>query len=177
MTISEHLQLRAFARIDGAYLGILWTISFACYIMGMSQPTIGLIGTTTALASPLYAARRLWKFRDDVREGEISFRRSMAYYIFMFFYASILFALAQYAYFEFLDNGFIVRQYIGLLSSPEAQSMLKAYGLTAKEVMDNLNELSQTSAILIATNIMVMNLLIGVILSLPVAAATKRAKN
>ena len=49
MTISEHLQLRAFARIDGAYLGILWTISFACYIMGMSQPTIGLIGTATAL--------------------------------------------------------------------------------------------------------------------------------
>ena len=91
--------------------------------------------------------------------------------------ASILFALAQYAYFEFLDNGFIVRQYIGLLSSPEAQAMLKAYGLTAKEAMDNLNELSQTSAILIATNIMVMNLLIGVILSLPVAAATKRAKN
>ena len=60
---------------------------------------ISFIGSVTALASPFFAARRLWKFRDEVREGQISFLRSMAYYMLMFFYASVLFALAQYIYF------------------------------------------------------------------------------
>ena len=105
MTTPEYIQLRAFARIDGTYLGIIWTISFACYIIGISNPMIGMVGSIMALASPFYAFKRLRKFRDEIRDGHISLLRSMAYYMLMFFYASILFALAQYAYFAFLDNG------------------------------------------------------------------------
>lgn len=176
MTTPEYVQLRAFARIDGTYLGILWTMSFACYVIGMTHPLVGFIGTLIAVTSPFFAAKKLWKFRDEVREGTISFLRSMAYYMLMFFYGSILFALAQYVYFEFMDNGFIVREYISLMSTDEAKMMLKAYGLTAKQVTDSLNEMANTPSIMLALNIMTLNISIGIIMSLPVAAMTKRKK-
>ncbi|MGN0282311.1 MAG: DUF4199 domain-containing protein [Prevotella sp.] len=174
MTTPEYVQLRAFSRVDGAYLGILWTVSFICSIIGMTQPLMGFVGTLTALASPFFAAKRLWKFRDNVRDGQISFLRSMAYYILTFFYASILFALAQYIYFAFIDNGYIVKEYISIMSTDEAQTMLKAYGLTAKQVKDSLNEMAATSPIMIVLNIMTMNITIGILMSLPVAAMTKK---
>ena len=132
---------------------------------------------TCALPISFYAARRLRKFRDEIRDGEISFLRSMAYYMLMFFYASTLFAMAQYAYFAFLDNGFILRQYTSILSTSEAQTMLKAYGVSFKQAMDSINELAQTSPIMIALNIMTMNITIGILLSLPVAAVIKKMKN
>lgn len=176
MTTPEYVQLRAFARVDGTYLGILWIVSFACCIIGMKHPIISFIGSITALASPFFAAKRLWKFRDEVREGQISFLRSMAYYMMMFFYASVLFALAQYIYFAFIDGGYIMREYLSLMSTHEAKEMMKAYGLTAKQVKDSLNELGNTSPIMIALNIMTMNITIGILLSMPVAALTKRRK-
>ena len=176
MTTPEYVQLRAFARVDGTYLGILWIVSFACCIVGMEHPMISFIGSVTALASPFFAARRLWKFRDEVREGQISFLRSMAYYMLMFFYASVLFALAQYIYFAFIDGGYMIREYIGLMATDEAKTMMKAYGLTAKEVTDSLNELASTSPIMIALNIMTMNITIGILLSLPVATLTRKKK-
>ena len=176
MTILEHLQTRAFARIDGAYLGILWTISFACYIMGLSQPVIGMIGTATALATPFFAARRLGKFRDEVLDGSITTHRFIIHTLYMFFYASILFAVAQYAYFEFIDDGFIVRQYTGMMSSPEAQELLKAYGLTVKQAMESIEQLADTTPIAIAVNIMGMNLVLGLLLTIPVNVMTRKNK-
>lgn len=177
MTSQEYVQLRAFARVDGAYLGMLWIMCFACYIIGMNHPWISTIGSVATMLSPFYAARRLRIFRDEIRDGEISFLRSMAYYMLMFFYASTLFAMAQYAYFAFLDNGFILRQYTSILSTSEAQTMLKAYGVSFKQAMDSINELAQTSPIMIALNIMTMNITIGILLSLPVAAVIKKMKN
>ena len=176
MSRPEYVQLRAFARVDGTYLGILWTLSFACCIIGMTQPFVSFIGSLIAISSPFFAAKRLWKFRDEVREGEISFLRSMAYYMLMFFYASVLFALAQYIYFAFIDGGYILREYLSLMSTDEAKAMMKAYGLTAKQVKDSLNELGSTSPIMIALNIMTMNITIGIFLSMPVAALTRKRK-
>ena len=54
--------------------------------------------------------------------------------------------------------------------------MIKAYGLTMKQVTEGINELGNTSPIMIALNIMTMNITIGIMLSLPVAAITKRNK-
>lgn len=176
MTTPEYVQLRAFARVDGTYLGILWTLSFICCIIGINNPLVSFAGSMIAVTSPFFAAKRLRKFRDEVREGQISFLRSMAYYMLMFFYASVLFALAQYIYFAFMDGGYILREYISMMSTEESKEMMKAYGLTAKQVSDSLNELANTSPIMIALNIMTMNITIGILLSLPVASLTRKKK-
>ncbi|MDY3252944.1 MAG: DUF4199 domain-containing protein [Prevotella sp.] len=176
MTTQEYIQLRAFARVDGTYVGILWIASFACYLGGLSSPMLGFVGGILAVASPFFAAKRLIKFRDDIRDGEISGRRSMLYYALMFFYASLLFALAQYLYFAFLDGGYLMREYTSMLSSPEMKQAMQAYGMTADQLMEGLTEFANTSPIMTALNIMTMNITIGLIFSLPVSLITRRAR-
>ena len=176
MTTQEYIQLRAFARVDGTYVGILWIASFACYLGGLSSPMLGLVGGILAVASPFFAAKRLIKFRDEIRDGEISGRRSMLYYALMFFYASLLFALAQYLYFAFLDGGYLMREYTSMLSSPEMKQAMQAYGMTADQLMEGLKEFANTSPIMTALNIMTMNITIGLIFSLPVSLITRRAR-
>lgn len=174
MTTEEYIQLRAFARVDGTYVGILWITSFACYLGGLTSPMLGLIAGIIAIISPFFAAKRLTKFRDDIRDGEISGKRSMLYYSLMFFYASLLFALVQYLYFAFIDGGYLMREYTSLLSSDEMKEAMKVYGITYEQMMQGLKEFADSSPIMTALNIMTMNITIGIFLSLPVALVVKR---
>lgn len=176
MTTQEYIQLRAFARVDGTYVGILWIASFACYLGGLSSPMLGLVGGILAVVSPFFAAKRLMKFRDDIRDGEISGRRSMLYYALMFFYASLLFALAQYLYFAFIDGGYLFREYTSLLSSPEMKKAMQVYGMTSEQLTQGLKEFADASPIMTALNFMTMNITIGLILSLPVSLITRRTR-
>lgn len=176
MTTQEYIQLRAFARVDGTYLGILWIVSFACYLAGIGNSMAAFIGGLMAITSPYFAVMRLKKFRDEVRDGVLSGKRSMFYYAMMFFYGSLLFALAQYIYFAFIDGGYMVRAYMSLLSSPEMKEALTAYGMTADQLMQALNEFSTVSPIMTSLNIMTMNITIGLLLSLPVAFVMRRNK-
>ncbi len=174
MTPEEYKQLQAFARIDGLYLGLVWIGSFACYIYGLSSPLTGMIGIIAAIVSPFYAATRVRKFRDEARGGIISFARAMYYYIQIFVYAALLFALAQWIYFEFIDQGYLANTYASTLSTPEAEMMMKAYGMTAQQVDDAMAAFRDTSAIAIAANVLSMNIIIGFILSIPVGLLMKK---
>ena len=44
-------------------------------------------------------------FRNNVLGGAISLRRAYAYSLYNFVYASLVFALVQFVYFRFVDNG------------------------------------------------------------------------
>ncbi len=177
MNPDEYRQLQAFARIDGLYLALAWIVSFACYIMGLSSPMLSMLASVTAIASPFFAGRRLTAFRDHVREGIISFRRGAAYYFLIFFYASMLFALAQYVYLAFLDHGYLVNTYLEVLSSDEAKTMFKAYGVTKRELNDMLAQMQQITPVDFVLNVLVMNVLIGGLLCLPFAAWARRRDN
>lgn len=174
MTPEEYKQLTAFSRIDGVYIGILWTISFAFSIVGLTSGTMGIVGTLLALYSPIYAYIRLRKFRDYAREGSISFGRAMLYYVFIFFYASIIFALAQVVYFQFIDNGYMLKSYEAVVSTPEAIKMLTLYGLSHKELLDSIRELASTSPLVMALNVMSFNVTIGIALSIPMALIARK---
>lgn len=174
MTTAEFRQLRAFARVDGAYLGILWVISFACYLGGLSTEMLGLVGTGLAIWSPLFALMRMKKFRDGARGGILSFRRGVAYYIYMFFYASLIFALAQWAYFAFIDNGYLMRSYVSIMSTTEAQQIIKAYGLTTEQMTENMEMMGEMDPIMIALNFMALNITAGIVLSIPMALIARK---
>ena len=75
MTPEEYKQLKAFARQDGALLSLLWIGAMICYIQGLNSPILGMLAMLLIVASPFYAANRLRKFRDNAREGIISFIR------------------------------------------------------------------------------------------------------
>ena len=171
---ADFLQLRAYARIDGLYLALIWTASFACYVAGLSSPTIGIIASLSAMASLFFAAKRLVVFRDNIRGGFISFRRAAAYYILTFFYASVLFAVVQYVYMAFMDNGYLLGTYLSSICSPEAQAILKAYGMTKYDIGEMLTQLQRITPLSFALNVMSMNITIGILLSIPVALVCRK---
>ena len=107
MTALEYIQLKAYARQDGFFLALLWIASFVFYIMGLTNQMLGMAAIMLAVATPFFVAGRLRRFRDDGREGVISFRRGYAYTILVFFYGAVLLAVAQFLYFAYFDNGYL----------------------------------------------------------------------
>jgi len=175
MTPAEYIQLKAFCRQDGALLALLWTASFVCYVVGLTQPSMGVVALLLALATPFFVSYRLGKFRDECLDGVLSFKRGWAYVIFTFFYASLLFGIVQLVYFTYLDHGLFVSQLTQLFASPENEQMMKSMGMS-----DSLNEalrmIAEMRPVDLVLNIMFSNLFIGVVTGLLIAAITKREK-
>lgn len=175
MTAPEYIQLKAFARQDGALLALLWVSAFVLYILGLTNQMLSLAAIMLLLYTPLFVGGRLGKFRDYGREGLISFRRGYAYTVFVFFYGGILFAIAQYLYFAYIDNGYLVSQFSKMVSSEESRQLLQQYGMT--EIMDeSLKEISGIRPIDYALNMLTINISLGFILGIPISLIMQRTK-
>ena len=172
MTPDEYIQLKAFARVDGAMLSLFWIGSFACYVGGLSHQPLGLAALCLAVASLFFIAKRLQNFRDYGREGIISFMRAWAYVILSFFYAGLLFALAQYIYFAYLDHGYVFSVIERTMEMPEFNDMMAQYGMgdMAGQMMD---EFRRISPIDFALHGLTTNITFGIILGMPIAALLK----
>ena len=174
MTPEEFYQLKAFARQDGALLSVLWIGSFACYILGITTPMLGTLALILIVASPFFAANRLRHFRDGAREGVISFLRGYAYTAMTFFYAALLLAAAIYIYFAFIDDGYLLSTFNKLLGTKEGKQMIELYGMT-DQIQATLKELAALRPIDYAVNMLSVNITIGLILGLPIAAVMQRS--
>ncbi|MCI5917601.1 MAG: DUF4199 domain-containing protein [Bacteroidales bacterium] len=172
-TREDYEQLKAFARIDGAITGGLWILSFALFVAGFQQPMLSTLSVLTGIFSLVLASIRLRRFRDNILDGVISFRRAFGYSIFTYLYASLLLAAAQYIYFQFMDHGFVISQYMAMGNLPEFKQLLQLYGITAEEMKLAMDTLAQLRAIDIALQFFTMNIFMGLALSLPVASINK----
>ena len=175
MTSNEYLQLKAFARQDGALLALLWVFTSSLYIIGLTNPLVGMAATILILYTPFFVGTRLRKFRDYGREGLISFGRGYAYTVLVFFYAGVLFAIVTYLYLAYMDQGFLLSQMSRVMSSDEAQQALKQYGMT--EMMNqSLSELAQVRPIDYALNMLTVNIVVGFILGVPISLILQRSQ-
>ena len=173
MTAPEYVQLKAYARQDGFFLALLWIASFACYIMGISNGLMGMAAIMMAVMTPFFVAGRLRKFRDEGREGVISFRRSYAYTVFVFFYGAVLLAVAQFLYFAYMDNGYLLSTFSKIVTSAEGKEMLQQYGMT-QVAEDSLTEMASLRPIDYALNILTVNIVIGFVLAFPIGLVMQR---
>jgi hypothetical protein len=173
MTPEEYKQLKAFARQDGALLSVLWIVAMACYIYGLSSPILGMVAMLLIVVSPFYAANRLRKFRDEAREGIISFMRAYGYTVLTYFYGGLLLAIAVFAYFQFIDNGYLMSKLMDMLNTEEGRQMVKLYGM-ADEISQGMEELAKMRPIDYALNMLTIIISTGFILGLPTAAVMRR---
>ncbi len=173
MTPQEYVQLKAFARQDGALLSLLWIGALVCYIQGLTNPLLGMVAVLLIVVSPFFAANRLRHFRDEAREGIISFGRGYAYTVLTFFYAGLLLAVAMFVYFNFIDNGYLLGKFTEMLNMEENRKVLKMYGMT-DEINQGLKELAALRPIDYALNMLTINIMTGFFLGLPIAALMQR---
>lgn len=175
----EFRQYTAFARIDGAIMGLMWIASFFCFIGEFQMPLLSIVAIALGLASVAVATIRLRIFRDNVLGGSITFGRATLYSILTYFYAALLMALAQFVYFQFLDHGYLINQYIATLSTPEYAATVKsAYGIEAKQLIAILqSSMGSLRPIEIAFQFLTLNVILGIILSIPAGAIIRRVRN
>jgi hypothetical protein len=125
--------------------------------------------------TPFFVAGRLRKFRDEGREGLISFRRSYAYTIFVFFYAAVLLAVVQFLYFAYIDNGYLMSSFSRMMSSEEGKQIISQYGMS-QMVEEGLSEMANIRPIDYALNILTVNIIIGFIVGVPIGLVMQREK-
>lgn len=176
-TRQEYNQLQAFARIDGAQVALLWVVSFACFILQFSYPLLGFVSLIFGVASLLLATMRVRRFRDAVRGGVLSFGQAFLYGLLIYLYASLLFALAQYLYFQFIDDGFMVSHYLSVVSTDEYRQAMAIYGLTEADLKVAMDNITAMRPIEIAMQFFSVNVIMGAVLSLPVALIMQRRYN
>ena len=173
MTPAEYFHLKAFARVDGAWMALLWIASFACYIIGISQPIFGVTALMLAAATPFFMVRQLRRFRDYGREGVISMGRGWAYVVLVFFYAAILLALVQYAYMAYMDKGYLLMSLSNMMSTAEGQQVAATYGM-GDRLEESLAMMQQMRPIDFALNMLTVNIMIGIVLGLPIGLLMQR---
>lgn len=170
INVQTLIQLKAFARIDGLWLALLWTSSFAC----LMYPPLNILGNLLLLMTPVLMTWRVIKFRNYALDGSISYRRAFAYGCYMTFYASLIFAMVQCLYFQFLDNGHFVQ----LLN--QSVEELKTIDTRNTNYWSNLQQsiemMRSVSPIELAFMFMMQNLFIGTLTSTIVAIFGKKKK-
>jgi hypothetical protein len=134
-----------------------------------------MVAMMLAVMTPFFVAGRLRRFRDEGREGVISFRRSYAYTVFVFFYGAVLLAVAQFLYFAYMDNGYLLSTFSKIVSSAEGKEMLQQYGMT-QVAEDSLSEMASLRPIDYALNILTVNIMIGFVLGVPIGLVMYRRK-
>lgn len=92
----------------------------------------------------------------------------------MFFYAAILFALAQLIYFQFIDQGYIMSSMTMMMDDETNRKIMETYGMT-DGFRQTIAQMSQTRPIDYALSYFSINIFIGFILGLPIAAIAKRS--
>lgn len=166
-------QMQAFSRVDGVWVALFWTASFACFVGTFTYPSLAMSVLLIGAVSLVFAALRVRRYRDQVRDGELSFRRGFLYSMLIYLHAALLFAMAQYVYFRFLDNGFIAN-YRDLVSTDDFKQMAQGFGMSEidwKVVMENLASLRPID---LALQFFTTNVFMGFFISLPVALIMMR---
>ena len=98
------------------------------------------------------------------------------YSVYTFFYASIIFMLAQYIYFRFLDNGKFLNMMHEAVNTltPTYQQL----GMNLQELKDGLEAMTTLGAFQWSFMFMMQNILVGLVLSIFIAMiCVKKAKN
>lgn len=164
------IQVRAFARQDGFFLFLVWAASFLAVV---NAPTSSW-GSLLALSTPFFVGWRLVSFRNYALDGVISFRRALVYTFYTFFYASLLFAVAQFIYFRFFDGGQLIASVKGAID--QLAPAYEASGISVGQLQQSIDAIASLTPIELSFIFMMQNFFFGIILSFPIAAVCQRSK-
>ena len=176
MTQTELQELHRRAQMDGLLMSVWRSVCFYMYLYGFLSPMLSMASTLSTLMIPFLTGSRLRRYRDSLPGKMISFRRGVAFYVMVFFYASIVFALVQYVYFAFLDNGYLAEHYCQLMQTDQMKEMLKANGIPKKMVNEMMDEMRNIKPSNFVLSVAWMNLMLGVMASVPFALIHRRTR-
>lgn len=167
-------NLRGYAMQYGTYMGIYWILKFIFFPMGLNDNLLGRIFVILTLGVPVLGYVYVRRFRDRYCEGYISFFKAFAFCFLMYMFASILTAVAHYIYFQYIDNGFMIRSFE--LSLQQAEKV-KYMAPLVERMSAALDVLPQLSPIRLTLELILQNILYaGLLVSFPTALLVMRRR-
>ena len=183
MTRNDTLrQTNAFAMLDGLLFGIYWCFGFLCAVKGVGGGGLSTLSMMVIISAPFLGCYFARRFENQVRQDEpVGYGKAYLYSAMLYLYASIILALAAYAYFRWFDGGNFVSSYIALQSAPEMQQAMQQSGMrdfinnaVAQSGFNSLEEMLRSIGPAdIAASLFNVNIFLGLLLSLPTALIGK----
>lgn len=174
MKPEEYKQMTAFARQDGMVMGVLWVLSFVCFANMFEYPSLSLVCDVSFLAIPVILFFMVRRYRDHVLEGHISFPRAMAYGFGVCLCATLLLAMGQWVYFEYIDGGAFFANMKSLFTMPEYQELFVASGFSLQDLKMVIDGMAETRPIDLAFSFISQNVFLSLVLSLVMGAIVRK---
>lgn len=170
MNTEDYKALKSTAATEGLYTGLLWVVSFACFIGQFASPSLSFVSMFVALLSVVLVIKRLRNYR-NTKLDTLSFFKAFVYAMSVFLYASLIMALGQWIYFQFIDHGYMIQEYMKQIQKPEFTEMLTGIeGFKEDDLQFIIEQFNSLRPIDIAFQFLSTNIVIGLLLSFPVAA-------
>ncbi len=126
MNAEEYKALKAMAPQEGLVVGVLWVAAFACYIGQLQFTILGLFVMPLSFLSVFVAVNHLRGYRNRFLDS-LPYFKAFVYLFQVFLYASLIMALGQWIYFQFMDNGFLYNEITKVMGSAEFKQAMEVY--------------------------------------------------
>jgi len=148
-------------------IGFWCSVSFLCSVRGIASPGIATIGHFAALLAAYNIFRSLLRYR--LTEQDIRFGKCLQMAFLMCIFAGLLTNVVQYIYFQFFDHGFFLSTLATMMETPEYQQISKSLfpDITQSQLSAALQQINVPT---VMTQIIMMNLVLSVPVSLLTAA-------
>lgn len=174
ITIEEYKQLKAFARLDGAVLGVIMSVTFFAFVACLTNAAWQMAYLAGIVAVPVFVAYRVRNYRDKIVRKRVSFRRAAAYSMHCFGYSSLILAIVMYIYFQYFDHGMMLANLRSYIEAPEMQEAMKISGVQKSLFEDQFTVMAALRPIDVAFSMISNTLFSGLACSLLIAVISRR---
>ncbi|WP_300724470.1 DUF4199 domain-containing protein [uncultured Bacteroides sp.] len=136
MATNTTTSFQGYAMTAGTLMGVYWIIKFILFPAGFVIPFLQLLFIILTIAVPFIGYFLVRRYRNRYSPEGINFFSGFTFTFSMYFYASMLAAVAHFIYFRFIDQGFIFNSYLQQIDE------MKRIG--GDEVSDFTNNLTET---------------------------------
>ncbi|MFA6830699.1 MAG: DUF4199 domain-containing protein [Bacteroidaceae bacterium] len=140
---TNRISIQKNAMTYGTYMGLFWVAKFILFPLGFSYNFLFLLFFVLTIAVPFICYRMTKNFRDTKLNGTINWFQAWAFNLFVFLFAALLVGVAHYAYFQFLDHGFIIESYDKVLTNIKLQTKSLSLEDDGAQFQDQLSQVQK----------------------------------
>ena len=110
-------QLRRQSMNMGTVLGVYYIVKFCLFPMSMTSGALGMLFIVLTLMVPFVVWRMMRRYLQAAVPEGMPFVVAWTFALRIFFFASLLVAVAHYVYFAFIDGGALAQAYMDSLAT------------------------------------------------------------
>ena len=158
----------------GTYMGIYWILKFILFPLGFHIPFLSLLFVILTLSVPFIGYHYAKMYRDKICGGSIQFSCHALYHIYVYVCFSAG-SCGHYAYFQFIDHGFIINSYIQLWD--ELMTNTPALIENKEVIKETIDTARSLTSINITMQLLSWGCILGSILAIPTALMVMKRPN